>query len=338
VIEHHEWCGKPPSCVFYQIKPEVVLVLNPSKTGNWIDAILDDFFVDQLSDTTKDWKERNKPGVISGSKFAACKRQSYYAAIDQRGDDKKDIRKAFDSFSRRIMFLGHKSEEYVFGAIRAAQKAGKLTGSLHTDQQSAPVNLHLIKTGTDGAEYDFGVTTDGVVEDILLWGGETRRVYYPIELKQTDRPYQSWWKKTIKGKDYREFDRNPWQERQLVHYMAIAADLGYTMPYGMLKYYRRIDYDTLTWVYYWREYESLIFDAFSGCNAQEYSFVELDYLVKEDRQAMSQHIFDVEAKSLPPPSSDLSSYICDACPYKAQCWMEQGNPRKRDVPKIKTSS
>ena len=309
------------------------MVLNPSKTGNWIDEVLDDYFVDQLKGTTADWKARNKAGTISGSKFAACKRHSYYAAIDKRGDDKKDIKKSFDAFSRRIMFLGHKSEEYVFGAVRAAQKAGRLTGTLHTDQQAAPVNLHYIAESERGAKYDFGVTTDGVMEDVLLWNGKTIPVHYPIELKQTDRPYQSWWKKTIKGTDYREFDRNPWQERQLVHYMTVASYLGYTMPYGMLKYYRRIDYDTLTWVYYWKEYESLIFDAFSGCNPQEYSFVEVDWLVAEDKMAMVQHIADVESGNLPPASNDLSSYICDACPYKSQCWMVQGNPRKK--PRIK---
>lgn len=296
-------------------------MLRPDKNGTWIDSALEAYIEKALSHTTDLWKERNSGKTISGGTFSKCRRQSWYKYFDEEKWAASKV--AFDWFSKRIMFLGHRSEDYVFTAISEAIKRGDLAGILHTDQTQFPVH---IRREMDG--YEFASTLDGVLENTLLWRGETRKVYYPIELKQTDRPATSWWKRFVNKQPIRVYEGKATHRRQLIHYMNLARHLGLICPYGILKYYRRTDYDTLTWVFYWEEYSDLVMDAFGDCNPEEYTLIPVDMLIEEKEQSRQQHVIDLDTKTLPPQGTGLTSYDCDSCPYKKACFALDGDPRK----------
>lgn len=303
-------------------------MLRPDKNGAWIDEALKVYIDKALEETTKLWKIRNDGKTISGGTFSKCRRQSWYKFFDE--EKWKASKVVFDWFSKRIMFLGHRSEDIVFSAIRDAIKRGDLSGKLHTDQTIFPVNLRWESDG-----YPWAATLDGVVEDTLLWKGNTSTVYYPIELKQTDRPASSWWKRHRNKQPIRVYEGKATHRRQIIHYMNLARHLDIVCPYGILKYYRRTDYDTLTWIFYWEEYTDLVMDAFGDCHPEEYTLVPIDMLVEQKEQERLQHVIDLDTKSLPPQGTGLTSYDCDSCPYKRTCFAIDGDPRKKDTGRLK---
>jgi len=303
-------------------------MLRPDKQGHWIDRALEGYIDEQLKATTELWKIRNEGKIISGGTFSKCRRQSWYKYFDE--DKWKASKVVFDWFSKRIMFLGHKSEDYVFDAIHLAIKAGNLEGTLYTEQTTEPVNLRKEMDG-----YTWGSTTDGVLVSPLLWGGETLEAYYPVELKQTDRPASSWWKRSQDKRPIRVYEGKETHKRQLFHWMNMARHVGLEVPYGILKYYRRTDYDTLTWVYYWEKYTDLVMDAFAECDPEEYTLIPVDMLVEQKEYERLQHARDLQTKTLPPQGTGLTSYDCGSCPYRGACFAIDGDPRQKQEGRLK---
>lgn len=287
--------------------------------GNFLDIAFDNYLNKFLDGQSAQWRERNAGTVISGSNFAACPRLVWYQHFDERAGT-VDASEQWELPDKKRMFLGHKSEEFNIEALRMAQVEGLIPGTVFVSQTEPPVNLKR-----QYKDKIFGSTTDLVYQyDGKDFGKETRRITIPIELKQTDRPAQAWWKRSKDKVIYREFERKPEHERQLIHWINNADACGeYFVPYGLLKYFRRIDYDTITWVYYRQQFEKQIYKLFAKQIDEDdinYVFIEMEPLKEDMLRRMDDHILHTDTNVLPAFPEDVPRYKCDSCPYQSKCW------------------
>lgn len=305
-------------------------MINPLNSLHWIDETFESYLDEETEKGTELWQERNENhDVLSGSMYSTCRRKAFYLVQERRGEVPQFEKSSPDTdlFGKKIMFLGTKSESYILDSIKDAVRLGKIDGELHVDQQRAPVHLRYKEKGLT-----FGSTTDGVLQIAHPESHfpEEKPLYIPIELKQTDRPSSAWWKRSVNKQPVKVFEGKEPHKRQLTHWMHLARLLGLEVPYGILHYNRRLDYDSMAWIFYYSEYEHLLSDAMMTTDPEHTTLVPVEPWIIDHNRWREEFHDQLATNSYPPQGTGLSTYDCTNCPYKQHCWAMDGDPRVRD--------
>ncbi|MEM3062958.1 MAG: hypothetical protein QW303_05380, partial [Nitrososphaerota archaeon] len=186
--------------------PEIFLTLLDNELANSVQSVLEA--------KSEEWAKRNPVGTVSGSSFSVCDRQAWYKYHTS------DNVSTPDNFTKKLFWLGFMYERAIQDILT------KLPGKLHVNQNSFPLNMHHPEI----KDITFSATTDFVKE----YADEDKTYYIPIEIKSTQ---------LYKWKD---FTYQPAHLRQLLLWIYYAKKHKLNVPYGILKYIQRSDFDTKT--------------------------------------------------------------------------------------------
>lgn len=265
----------------------------PSLFVRDIGKSIDLYIKNHQDEKSREWKERNDGNVVSGSIFSQCVRKAWYSFFTPPKEGE------FNSQARKRMFLGYVSEEIVLSALK--EDPANIDITVHHEQNETPVNQVIEKEGVK-----LSTTTDLVLEYKKEDGAS---VYIPVEEKSTE---VSDYQRGGAGEWWRKFEGYPAHRRQLSQWMYYAKENGLEVPFGLLLYLRRANYDLKPFI---------ILDA------QEIPFspvedVSID-LYQDYKEIVEERIVELVAsinnKTRPSFPDDVPSWLCKDCSFKEDC-------------------
>ena len=251
---------------------------------------IDNYIKIKEDETGAAWKERNEIAV-SGSVFSQCVRKAWYAYFTPVNDGEYGID------VRKKMYLGHINEEILLAAMKT--DPSNIDVTVHSEQNVSPVNVKIEREGVI-----LGSTTDFVLE----YPG---KIYVPMEVKSTEasdfRPANKWWS---------EFSGYDAHRRQLIQWMYYSKSLGMTVPFGVLFYSRRANYDTK---------EIIMMDAieapFSPTGDSTIELYSNWESVVESR--IDELVRSITSKTMPAFPKDVPDWLCKGCQFRDDCWSQK---------------
>lgn len=291
------------------------LYYSPDNFLNAFESSLELLIDKVMQEKTQEWEERNSGRVVSGSAFALCTRQAFFRYFSES----EEAQAEFPLDAKKKMFLGHKNEDIIIEALRLAIKANRMPGLIETEQGKKPVNTKLTFN-----EVVFSSTSD-IISCHIIDPGEKTEVAFeiPIELKNTEShdyiPPNKWWK---------DFQANPDHLRQLSQWMHYRKKEGIAVPYGVLLYTRRSNYDVKSWTIADVDEYPTLSPVLTGDNRFLVDYTSMEAIIKGRMRELAQAI-DAEQ---PPPfrgfrekndkdlfAETIPQYRCNTCIFKKPC-------------------
>lgn len=291
---------------------------SPDAFLDGLDKAIEDHVDSVMAEKTVEWEERNAGQVVSGSAFALCTRQAFFRYFAEG-----EAQAEFPLDAKKKMFLGHVNEAIVIDALRATIEKGLMPGDLHIEQASEPVNTKYEYNGVV-----FSSTSDIILRVKIEKPGGGPSFEIPIELKNTESndfmPPQVWWKRFHPHSDHL---------RQLTQWMYYRKREGHAVPYGLLVYSRRSNYDTKAFVIADLDEYPNLSPVLSKDSRQLLHYTEVESIVKRRMRELSAAVREEtpprfagfrEKGNTDPYTETIPQYRCNTCVFKRVCKETRG--------------
>ena len=238
-----------------------------------------------------EWKARNDGTKVSGSIFSQCVRKAFYAYFTPPSDGEFSIE------ARKRMYLGYINEEILLGAMKG--DPANMDVTVHHEQNVLPVNITITRD-----DVLLSSTTDFVLE----YPQEGGNIYVPLEVKSTEasdyRPAKHWWA---------EFTGYDSHRRQILQWMYYAKENGMNVPFGVLFYSRRSNYDCKEFIFL--DAEEAPFSPAGDSRIEVYR----DWIPEVEKR-IGEIVHSIKNKTIPVFPTDVPKWLCDSCSFKTDCW------------------
>ena len=266
-----------------------------------------------------EWKARNDGTKVSGSIFSQCLRKAWFAYFTPPSDGEFSIE------ARKRMYLGYINEEILLGAMKG--DPANMDVTVHHEQNVLPVNITITRddvllssttdfvleypqeclvcegTGKTGAHPDEPCSQCNPV-----YSGKQKSIFIPLEVKSTEasdyRPAKKWWE---------EFSGYDSHRRQILQWMYYAKENGMNVPFGVLFYSRRSNYDCKEFIFL--DAEEAPFSPTGDSRIEVYR----DWIPEVEKR-IGEIVHSIKNKTIPTFPTDVAKWMCDSCSFKPDCW------------------
>ncbi len=243
---------------------------------------------DVQAEKSLEWGERNTGSKVSGSIFSQCIRKAWYAYFTPPTDGE------FGIDARKRMYLGYVNEEILLQAMQ--KDPNNIDVTIHFKQNDPPVNVSIEREG---------ITLSSTTDFVLEYPG---KIYVPMEVKSTEssdyKPANKWWP-MFKGYDS--------HKRQILQWMYYAKANGWIVPFGVLFYSRRSNYDCKEFIF--MDSQEVPFDPTGNSSIELYN--DCIHVVEERIEELVKAIND---KTIPSFPTDVPEWSCRSCQFQPDCW------------------
>ena len=248
-----------------------------------------------------EWKARNDGTKVSGSIFSQCVRKAFYAYFTPPSDGEFSIE------ARKRMYLGYINEEILLGAMKG--DPANMDVTVHHEQNVLPVNITITRDDvllSSTTDFVLEYQSSSVETDTEPKSGES--IYVPLEVKSTEasdyRPAKKWWD---------EFSGYDSHRRQILQWMYYAKENGMNVPFGVLFYSRRSNYDCKEFIFL--DAEEAPFSPTGDSRIEVYR----DWIPEVEKR-IGEIVHSIKNKTIPVFPSDVPVWLCNSCSFKGDCF------------------